>query len=137
MPIYEYACPECGHTFEEWLAHPDTAVCYPCPACKRQAQRILSNTTFILKGGGWYETDYGKKKEDAPAAQEAEPATKPETADANSAAGPASGEATNNAAQATKGAETPVSAPAKPKAPVAAPPPTASQAPASSPSQTQ
>ncbi len=59
MPIYEYQCPKCGHVFEEWVrvsTASDTAI---CPKCEATATHIISNTAFILKGGGWYVTEYG------------------------------------------------------------------------------
>ena len=33
MPIYEYACPQCQKTFEEWLRSGDDAETQPCPDC--------------------------------------------------------------------------------------------------------
>lgn len=62
MPIYEYTCPKCHEVFEEWLKFSeirDTAV---CPVCGAQAGHIISKTAFVLKGGGWYVTDYGYRK---------------------------------------------------------------------------
>ena len=52
MPIYEYACPRCHKTFEEWLHSSDDAETQPC-------HRVISNTSFILKGGGWFASSYG------------------------------------------------------------------------------
>ena len=62
MPIYEYRCGNCHKIFEEWRRHIDEDVRCPCPECKNIAERIVSNTTFMLKGGGWYATDYGNRK---------------------------------------------------------------------------
>lgn len=59
MPIYEYACPHCQKTFEEWLKSDDDAATHPCPICGVPAPRVISHTSFILKGGGWYVTEYG------------------------------------------------------------------------------
>jgi putative FmdB family regulatory protein len=59
MPIYEYLCDNCHKVFEEWTKHIDDTVTATCPECKGSAQRIVSNTSFVLKGGGWYVTDYG------------------------------------------------------------------------------
>ncbi len=62
MPIYEYKCPQCNDVFEEWVkSHAQTA---ECPNCKAEAVQIISNTTFVLKGGGWYVTEYGNRKND-------------------------------------------------------------------------
>jgi putative FmdB family regulatory protein len=62
MPIYEYCCDKCGKVFEEWTRHIDDNVTEVCPECKGTARRIVSNTSFVLKGGGWYVTDYGYRK---------------------------------------------------------------------------
>ncbi len=31
-----------------------------CPTCKGKVDRIVSRTSFVLKGSGWYATDYGR-----------------------------------------------------------------------------
>ena len=59
MPIYEYACPNCRKSFEEWLRSSDDAETQPCPDCGTASARVLSNTSFILKGGGWFASSYG------------------------------------------------------------------------------
>ena len=64
MPIYEYRCTRCNVIFEEWLRHVDDAATCECPSCKGKAKRIMSNATFVLKGGGWYATEYGNRKAD-------------------------------------------------------------------------
>ena len=68
MPIYEYRCDECQQLFEEWCKHiEESNVIHSCPICRGQAHRIISNTSFALKGGGWYVTEYGSRKSaDAP-----------------------------------------------------------------------
>ncbi len=63
MPIYEYRCKDCHQLFEEWCRHiEDESVPHFCPICKGEAQRLVSNTAFALKGGGWYVTEYGSRK---------------------------------------------------------------------------
>lgn len=76
MPIYEYECPKCG-VFEAIQKASDKPLkCRPdCDdkACPRKAERLISQSAFHLKGGGWYKTDYasgssgssGKKKSPA------------------------------------------------------------------------
>ena len=59
MPIYEYSCPSCGKTFEEFMRSGDDAEKAPCPHCGAEAPRMLSNTSFILKGEGWFASSYG------------------------------------------------------------------------------
>ena len=67
MPIYEYACKSCGKHFEtmQKISEPPIA---PCPKCGDTADRMISQTSFTLKGGGWYKDGYSKggaKKSDA------------------------------------------------------------------------
>ena len=58
MPIYEYRCEHCGD-FEEMQRMSDPPLA-KCPKCKRKVRRLISNTSFQLKGTGWYVTDYAK-----------------------------------------------------------------------------
>lgn len=62
MPIYEYQCPECANIFEEWAKASEMKEVAPCPLCQTPSERIISHTAFVLKGGGWYVTDYGYRK---------------------------------------------------------------------------
>ena len=59
MPIYEYSCPSCGKTFEEFMRASDDAEKAACPDCGAEAPRMLSTTSFIRKGGGWFASSYG------------------------------------------------------------------------------
>jgi len=60
MPIYEYACESCQHTFDV-LQKMDAAPLSDCPECGKPAlKKLLSAPNFRLKGGGWYETDFKK-----------------------------------------------------------------------------
>ncbi len=67
MPIYEYACGKCGHEFEvEQRITADPVK--TCPECRaRKVKRLISQTSFVLKGGGWYSDLYsssgGKDKD--------------------------------------------------------------------------
>ena len=57
MPTYEYQCDKCGRTFEvrQRISAPPLKTCETCGGAVR---RLISSTTFILKGEGWYVTDY-------------------------------------------------------------------------------
>ena len=83
MPIYEYQCPQCGKVFEDWVQLSDAVATRPCPGCGATARHILSNTSFVLKGGGWYVTEYGNRKSDPDAGA----AAKPDKAPAGDAVG--------------------------------------------------
>ena len=67
MPIYEYACEACGHTFEEWQKMSDPPV-KTCPKCKKKkVQKLISQTAFQLKVSGWYKDLYSSSKPGASA----------------------------------------------------------------------
>lgn len=59
MPIYEYQCQKCG-TFEVTQKITEKAL-GKCPTCKGKVKKLISNTSFQLKGTGWYITDYARK----------------------------------------------------------------------------
>ena len=59
MPIYEYQCNKCG-TFEATQRITDKPL-GKCPTCKGKVKKLISNTSFQLKGTGWYITDYARK----------------------------------------------------------------------------
>jgi len=59
MPIYEYRCEECTH-LEESIEDIDTKE-IQCPICNSKAQRIISLSSFELKGDGWYKDGYSSK----------------------------------------------------------------------------
>jgi putative FmdB family regulatory protein len=62
MPVYEYECGACGHQFEEWQKITDQPI-RTCPKCKeKKVQKLISQTAFHLKGGGWYSDLYSSKK---------------------------------------------------------------------------
>jgi putative FmdB family regulatory protein len=58
MPIYEYRCEKCGD-FERTQRISDPPL-DRCPTCRRKVRRLISNTSFQLKGSGWYVTDYAR-----------------------------------------------------------------------------
>lgn len=59
MPIYEYQCEKCG-TFEMTQRITEKPLS-KCPTCKSRVKKLISNTSFQLKGTGWYITDYARK----------------------------------------------------------------------------
>ena len=60
MPIYEYTCCACGDTFEKLMslnANPPN-----CPKCNAgKVRKLVSASSFVLKGNGWYRDHYGLK----------------------------------------------------------------------------
>jgi len=61
MPIYEYKCQKCGRQFEAFrgIADPELK---SCKFCKGKVNKLVSLSSFSLKGSGWYATDYNGKK---------------------------------------------------------------------------
>ncbi len=64
MPIYEYQCRKCGKQFEAFqgITEPDLKT---CKFCKGKVHKMMSLSSFSLKGTGWYATDYKGKKPQA------------------------------------------------------------------------
>lgn len=58
MPVYEYECPKCGG-FEHSQSIHDRPL-HKCPKCRRKVERLISASSFQLKGGGWYAHGYQK-----------------------------------------------------------------------------
>lgn len=65
MPIYEYRCQSCGATHEtmQKVSDPPPAACPSC-AAMNTLERLVSRTSFQLKGGGWYSDLYGSVKKE-------------------------------------------------------------------------
>jgi len=61
MPVYEYQCTECGQIEEAFQKISDSPL-ETCPHCKGHLKKLISQSTFHLKGSGWYVTDYGGGK---------------------------------------------------------------------------
>jgi len=61
MPIYEYKCQKCGKEFDVFQKITDSPVT-SCKFCKGRVSKLISLSSFHLKGSGWYVTDYGGKK---------------------------------------------------------------------------
>jgi len=57
MPIYEYKCTKCGGQFEVTQKITDDPL-KECNLCGGELKRLITNTSFVLKGTGWYITDY-------------------------------------------------------------------------------
>ena len=62
MPVYEYKCDTCGKEFEAFqkITEPSLETCTHCHG--PEIRRLISQTSFQLKGSGWYVTDYADKK---------------------------------------------------------------------------
>ncbi len=57
MPIYEYKCTECGNEIEVLQKMSDDPLS-KCESCDGELKKLITSTSFVLKGTGWYVTDY-------------------------------------------------------------------------------
>lgn len=60
MPVYEYRCQQCGHHFEAMQKFSDAPLT-ACPSCGGPVAKLISQASFALKGGGWYQQGYAEK----------------------------------------------------------------------------
>jgi len=62
MPIYEYECAECNNVTEAIQKFSDRPLTR-CKSCGGKLHKLISHSSFHLKGSGWYVTDYAGKKD--------------------------------------------------------------------------
>jgi putative FmdB family regulatory protein len=60
VPLYEYRCDACGHTFEKIQKFSDPLETV-CPKCGGVVHKLMSSPAIQFKGSGFYITDYAKK----------------------------------------------------------------------------
>lgn len=90
MPVYEYECESCGSRFEviQKFSDPEVSTCSHCGASG--VRKVLSPPAFVLKGNGWYVTDY-PSEERKKAVESEKPKTEPASATGCPSAGCSSG----------------------------------------------
>jgi putative FmdB family regulatory protein len=61
MPTYEYKCKACGNEFEyqQRISDPPKSVCEQCGGT---LEKLISRSSFLLKGSGWYKDLYSSPK---------------------------------------------------------------------------
>jgi len=77
MPVYEYECPQCEKVFEVQQKMADSPL-ETCPDCGGPVKKLISQSSFQLKGGGWYADGYshssgGNGKSSSSAAKSSQP----------------------------------------------------------------
>jgi len=63
MPIHEYQCRKCEAVVERIEGIHDGPM-KKCPSCGGKVDQMISSSAFVLKGTGWYATDYGTRSHD-------------------------------------------------------------------------
>jgi putative FmdB family regulatory protein len=76
MPVYEYQCKDCGKIKEAFQKISDPPLT-TCSHCNGGLKKLISQSTFHLKGSGWYVTDYGGAKNQNKESNKTKPNTKP------------------------------------------------------------
>jgi len=92
VPTYEYQCEKCQRLFEVRQRITEPALT-TCEVCGGHVKRLLSSAPFILKGEGWYVTDYpseSRKKAKESESKPDKPAEKPAATSAGDGAGSSS-----------------------------------------------
>ena len=56
MPTYQYACTECGHSFEQFQSFSEDALTV-CPECEGRLRKLYNAVGVVFKGSGFYRTD--------------------------------------------------------------------------------
>jgi len=75
MPLYDYRCQDCGHTFESRHGMSEPALT-SCPVCPGHVQRLISKNVMVsFKGAGFYSTDSKPANETTPKTEPAKPET--------------------------------------------------------------
>jgi len=64
MPIYEYECDKCGSHVEALQKFTDPPI-LECEQCHASMKKLISHSSFHLKGTGWYVTDYASKNKNS------------------------------------------------------------------------
>jgi putative FmdB family regulatory protein len=90
MPIYEYECQKCHQTTEAMQKFSDPPLT-ECPSCSGSLKKMISQSSFHLKGAGWYVTDYARKGSSTPETKPAKTGTETsKSSDSGSGSTPAS-----------------------------------------------
>ena len=56
MPTYQYACTECGHSFEQFQSFSEDALTV-CPVCEGKLRKLFNAVGVVFKGSGFYRND--------------------------------------------------------------------------------
>ena len=111
MPTYEYECLKCRRVFEirQRISEPALTV---CDVCGGEVRRLLSAAPFILKGAGWYVTDY--PSESRKQALQSEKSSEKSTSEKSSSEKPSSEKSSEKPAAKGTDGTTSAAAPAAP-----------------------
>jgi len=81
MPIYEYECTSCCNVFEVFQRMTEDSLTN-CPDCSGPVKKLVSVSSFQLKGGGWYADGYTSKSSNGSGSSSTDKTTKSPSAKA-------------------------------------------------------
>ncbi len=79
MPIREYKCKDCGN-YIEVIQGMNEKPLEKCEKCGGKLEKLISNSSFVLKGSGWYKTDYASSGSSASGSKSKKTADESKTA---------------------------------------------------------
>ncbi|HEX8704978.1 MAG TPA: zinc ribbon domain-containing protein [Myxococcaceae bacterium] len=114
MPIYEYACQSCGKTIDvlQKVSDPTPAACTACGA-EGSLSKVVSRSSFVLKGGGWYSDLYSSTKKDSASSSDSSSSSSPSSSTSSSSSSTSSTSSTSSSSASSSPA--PAAAAAAPK----------------------
>lgn len=96
MPTYQYACTECGHSFEQFQSFSEDALTV-CPECDGRLRKLFNAVGVVFKGSGFYRTDSRKDSSSStPAAASTSSASTSTSSDSGSSASSSSSSTTSS-----------------------------------------
>ena len=108
MPVYQYACTECGEQLEARQSFTDESLTV-CPSCGGRLRKVLSAVGVVFKGSGFYRTD--SRKEVAAASADSSGTSKDASGTGSSSSG--TGKGSSESGSSGKGSSESDSAPAE------------------------
>ncbi|MCY1023107.1 FmdB family zinc ribbon protein [Pyxidicoccus sp. MSG2] len=111
MPIYEYACQSCGKTIDvlQKISDPTPAACTACGA-EGSLSKVVSRSSFVLKGGGWYSDLYSSTKKDGGSSSSGSSGSSSSSSSSGSSA--SSSDSSSSSSSSSSASSTPAPAPA-------------------------
>lgn len=67
MPMYAYACKDCGHAFDIQQSFTEDSLTV-CPECRGTLRKKFNSVGVVFKGSGFYRTDSRSASSSVPAA---------------------------------------------------------------------
>ncbi|TGN63791.1 FmdB family transcriptional regulator [Nocardioides eburneiflavus] len=89
MPTYQYACTECGHSFEQFQSFSEDALTV-CPECDGKLRKLFNAVGVVFKGSGFYRTDSRSSTSSSDSASSSSTTTTSTSSSAAAASSPAS-----------------------------------------------